>query len=764
MVTREQALEYHAHPVPGKVEVRPTKPTATQDDLSLAYSPGVAEPCRVIADRPDAVFDYTARGNLVAVISNGTAVLGLGNIGPLASKPVMEGKGVLFKRFAGVDVFDIEVDAEDVDHFCSVVKAIAPTFGGINLEDIKAPQCFEIEARLRRELDIPVFHDDQHGTAIISAAGVVNAMKLSGKDIGACRFVFSGAGAAAIATARLMLEVGATKENILLCDSKGVVRKGDPRIAGNPTKEEFAADTDRTTLAEALDGADVFIGVSVGGLVTQDMVRSMAAHPVIFALANPDPEIPYDEALAARPDAIVATGRSDYPNQVNNVLGFPFLFRGALDVRAKGINEAMKIAAVHALADLAREEVEDSVAKVYEGSQLEFGSEYVIPKPFDSRVLLRVAPAVAQAAMDSGIARRPIDDMDAYRERLERFLGKKRELLRFAITRAREDRKRVVLADGENPVVIRAAAQLLEEGICKPVLIGRRDVIGGFAEEHALELGLDAGRSEVHATETSPLRPELEAVLYRLRCRKGMTQHDVRRAIRNRVYFGGMLVRAGFADGMVAGLGGTFPETLRPALRSVGRRPEQTVRAAGVHLMVVNNELMFFADTTMTEHAGRRRSSRTSRSTRPSWPAPSTVAPRVAMLSASNFGSVGSASAQLMRDATARVRELAPDLQVDGEMHADMALLAEQREKLFPFSTLKGAANVLIFPSLDAGNIAQKVAQCCGAETSIGPILVGLDHPVNILNPYAEVGDVVMTATLTAMMAVARGATDRCRV
>ena len=556
MDDKREALDYHSSSPPGKIEIQPTKPFLTQRDLSLAYTPGVAEPCLEIAQDPEKVFDYTAKGNLVAVVTNGTAVLGLGNIGPEASKPVMEGKAVLFKRFAGIDVFDIELDAPDPDSFCQAVKAMAPTFGGINIEDVKAPECFVVEERLRQELDIPVFHDDQHGTAVIIGAGLVNAMMLVEKRMQDAKVVFSGAGAAALATANLIQQLGVKRDNILLVDSKGVVHKDDPKLEQNPYKAQYAADTDKKTLADALDGADIFIGVSVKGILKPAMLKTMAERPIIFALANPDPEIPYPDAREARPDAIVATGRSDFPNQVNNVLGFPFIFRGALDARARTVNSAMMIAAVKALAELAREEVDDSVAEAYGGKELRFGPDYIIPKPFDTRALLRVAPAVAMAASISGVARRPINDIEEYRLQLEKLLGKEREVMRFAVNRARSRPRRVVLADGEEEKALRAAAQLLEEDITRPILVGREELV----RERAADIGLDLSRCPIVHPETSELTGEFIQKLYDRRCRKGMTRSGARRALSRRLWFAAMMVSEGHADGMVCGLTGGFPE------------------------------------------------------------------------------------------------------------------------------------------------------------------------------------------------------------
>jgi malate dehydrogenase (oxaloacetate-decarboxylating)(NADP+) len=751
MVEFEDALRYHSAPPAGKLEIRPTKPCLTQRDLSLAYTPGVAVPCRAIHAEPDKVFEYTAKGNLVAVVTNGTAVLGLGDIGPMAGKPVMEGKAVLFKRFAGIDVFDIELDAPDVDTVCRVVKALAPTFGGINLEDIKAPDCFLIEERLRAELDIPVFHDDQHGTAIITAAGLVNAVMLTEKRMDQVRVVFSGAGAAALATAKLIQHLGVVKKNIVLCDSKGVVHSGSPGLDKNPYKAEYAVDTSMRTLADALVDADVFIGVSVANCVTPDMLRAMAPRPIVFALANPDPEIPYDVARATRPDAIVATGRSDFPNQVNNVLGFPFIFRGALDARARTVNEAMMIAAANALAELAREEVDEAVSAVYGGKRLRFGPDYIIPKPFDQRVLLRVAPAVALAATFSGVARRPIKDVDAYTERLERMLGKEREVMRHAFARARGRPRRIAFADGEHDKVLRAAGQLLEEGITQPILIGRESVIRERAAALELELPFDSGRCRILDPRQSPLAQEFAQKLFERRCRRGMTLEDAQRLCMTRTGFAAMLARQDHAAGLIAGLGGSFPETLRPVLQIVGTSREAT-RVSGVHLMVMNNEIFFFADTTLTLDPTAEELAETACLTA-DLAAEFGVTPRIAMLSFSNFGSVRNDRSERVRRAVELVMDRRPELEVDGEMHADTALLPQHARELAPFIRLSGKANVLVFPSLESGNIAQKIAQCTAADATIGPILIGLGRAANILPPYASVTEIVMTAAITAMLA-----------
>ena len=750
MDEKREALEYHSVPPPGKLEIQPTKPFLTQRDLSLAYTPGVAEPCLEIARDPQKVFDYTAKGNLVAVVTNGTAVLGLGNIGPEASKPVMEGKAVLFKRFAGIDVFDIELDALDAESFCQAVKAMAPTFGGINIEDVKAPECFVVEERLRQELDIPVFHDDQHGTAVIIGAGLVNAMMLVEKRMEDAKVVFSGAGAAALATANLIQQLGVKRDNILLVDSKGVVHKDDPKLEQNPYKAQYAADTDKKTLADALDGADIFIGVSVKGIVKPAMLKTMAERPIIFALANPDPEIPYPDAREARPDAIVATGRSDFPNQVNNVLGFPFIFRGALDARARTVNSAMMIAAVKALADLAREEVEDSVAEAYGGKELRFGPDYIIPKPFDTRALLRVAPAVAMAASISGVARRPINDIEEYRLQLEKLLGKEREVMRFAVNRARSRPRRIVLADGEEEKALRAAAQLLEEDITRPILVGREELV----RERAADIGLDLSGCPIVHPETSELTGEFIQKLYDRRCRKGMTRSGARRALSRRLWFAAMMVSEGHADGMVCGLTGGFPETLRPVLQVVGTSRDAH-RAAGVHLMVINNEILFFADTTLIVDPTADELAEIACLTA-DLAKSFDQQPRVAMVSFSNFGSVPGPRAGKVRQAVELVRTWRPDLEVDGELHADAALIPGHLQTFHPFARLTDKANVLVFPSLEAGNVAQKIAQCSGAQASIGPILVGLGKPVNIVANYASVSDIVMTTAITAMMAASQ--------
>ena len=746
MPRRDDALEYHTQGRPGKIAIRPTKPLATQRDLSLAYSPGVAEPCRAIAAEPDRVYDYTAKGNLVAVVTNGTAVLGLGNIGPAASKPVMEGKGVLFKRFADIDVFDLEVDAQDPDRFIEVVAALEPTFGGINLEDIKAPESFHIEETLRERMSIPVFHDDQHGTAIIAMAGVVNALKLVDKALDQVRCVFSGAGAAAIACARLMVEMGVPREHITLCDSRGVIHVG--RDAGmNPYKERFAVETEARTLADALVGADVFIGVSLGGIVSPEMVQSMAPRPIVFALANPDPEIAYPDAKAACPDAIVATGRSDYPNQVNNVLGFPFIFRGALDTHATTINEAMKQAAVRALAQLAREEVPDAVKRAYDLTDLEFGPDYIIPKPFDDRALLRVAPAVARAAMESGVARRPITDWDAYRARLERILGSERAAIRRVINKAALSPQRIVFPDGDHPRVLRAAHIVRDEGIAQPILLGAEDAIRAEARE--LGLSLDGITLIDHRDD-----PRMDAYIdtfWRRHQRRGVDRELARRRLARRDYFGVMMVEQGHADGALVGISRSYPESVRVALNVVGTRGD--ARVAGAALLILpEGGVKLISDVTMTIEPSAEdlaeiaiSTARLARSL--------DLEPRVAMLSFSNFGSNNAPQAARVRRATALARKLDPSLDLDGEMQVSSALNTHLRGRLFPFSTLHGDANVLIAPDLNSGNIGYKLVQHLAGAELVGPILVGMGRPVNILSRDTEVNTIVALTAVTSVQA-----------
>ena len=743
MAKTREALEYHSRGRPGKIEVVPTKPLLTQRDLSLAYTPGVADPCRAIAKDPEAAFDYTAKGNLVAVVTNGTAVLGLGNIGAVAGKPVMEGKANLFKRFADIDVFDIELNAPTVDEVIAAVKAMAPTFGGINLEDIRAPDCFEIEQRLQAELDIPVFHDDQHGTAIIAGAAVTNAAQLTGRELSSLRVVFSGAGAAAVATARIFVAMGVKRENIAMFDANGLVYQGR-EVDMFAEKEAFAQPGGPRRLAEVIVGADVFVGLSVGGVLKAEMIQSMAPRPIVFAMANPDPEITYEEAKAAVPDAIIATGRSDYPNQVNNVLGFPFVFRGALDCRARAITEEMKVAAVQALAALAREDVPDVVLTAYDLERLSFGPDYIIPKPFDPRVLLWVAPAVARAAAESGVARKPITDFEAYRQRLEGLIERSREVLRPLINRARTRRSRIVFPDATNPRILRAAQILVDEGICTPVLVGQGAAIRAKAEEH--NVNLDGTEIvELHDDERFFAYAE---ELWQLRQRKGMTQTLVRSWLRNPTVYGLMMVRKGHADGLLGGLATPYAATIRPAIQILG--PEKRGRVvSGVYCMLFKDRRLFFGDCTVNYKIDGPRLAQIAINT-------ARVAqtfgeePRVAMLSYSDFGEAqGDPIVDTVREAIAIVKQKWPDLRIDGEMQADTALNEEMARADFPFSEVAGAANVLVFPGLSSGNIAYKLLRELGGATALGPIIVGLRGPVNVLALGSTVPDIVNMAAIT---------------
>ena len=743
MNTRKQdALDYHSRGRKGKVEVTPSKPCRTQRDLSLAYTPGVAEPCLEIAREPDLNYEYTARGNLVAVVSNGTAVLGLGNIGPLAGKPVMEGKGVLFKRFADIDVFDLEVNSENPDDVIKFCQLLEPTVGGINLEDIKAPECFAIEETLRRTMSIPIFHDDQHGTAIISGAALLNAAELVGKSLDRLTIVINGAGAAGIACAEHYIRLGAKRENIILCDSKGVVFRG--RTEGmNPYKERLAATTPARSLAEALMGADVFVGLSVAGCVTEDMVRSMADQPVIFAMANPVPEISFEDAKAARSDVIMATGRSDYPNQVNNVLGFPFIFRGALDVRARTINHEMEIAATHALADLAKQDVPDSVLSAYGAERMRFGRDYIIPKPFDPRVLLWEASAVAEAAIETGVAKLKID-LEEYREQLSRRLGRTHEVMYGVRQRAKAYPQRIVFSEGENERIIRASHQLIEDGIARPILVGRPAVI----REKLKDLGLNDLEAPVVDPADSPQFEAYAEEYFRLRQRRGVTRKEARERMRNPNYFGAMMVRMGDADGFLAGVSQHYPETIRPALQIIRTR-EHIHRVAGVYVIITRRQFYFFADTTVNIEPTAEDLAEIAMLT-------ADVArefafePRVAMLSFSNFGSTRHPLSDKVRRATELVKQRCPELMVDGEMMADTAVMPETLEEDYPFSTLKGGANVLVFPSLEAANIAYKLMIRIGGAEFLGPILAGLSKPVHVLQRGATVEEIVNMAAIAA--------------
>ena len=739
-IRKEDALEYHELPTPGKLAVTPTKPCRTQRDLSLAYTPGVAAPCLEIQRDPSLLYKYTSKGNLVAVVSNGTAVLGLGNIGAGAGKPVMEGKGVLFKRFADIDVFDIEVDTEDPKEVIRVCQLLEPTFGGINLEDIKAPECFDIENELKRTMKIPIFHDDQHGTAIISGAALLNALEVAGKQIDQVQVVFNGAGASGIACAEHYVRLGVKREHITLCDTKGVIYKG--RTAGmNPWKERFARETGARTLADALRGADVFVGLSVANCVTPEMLVSMADNPIVFAMANPDPEIPYDVAVKTRSDVIMATGRSDYPNQVNNVLGFPFIFRGALDVRATAINEEMKLAATRALSALTKEDVPDSVCRVYGVERLEFGREYLIPKPFDPRVLIWEASAVAQAAMETGVAQQPVD-IAAYKEQLERRLGKAHEVMRAVIHKAQKRPQRVVFPEGEESKILRACQIILDENIGTPILLGNEEKIHARLAELHLHLN---GFEIIDPVRCAKLPVYVEE-LYQLRHRKGVTRKEAAELILNRNVFGSMMVHLGDADALISGLTQHYPDTIRPALQVIDVR-EGLRKVSGLYLLITpKGEIYFLADTTVNIEPSAEDLAEIALSAA-DMARRFDVEPRVALLSFSNFGSTRHPLSEKISRAVAIIRERAPGLMVDGEMQADTAVVPDIIEQTYPFSTLKGGANVLIFPNLEAGNIAYKLLARIGGAEAIGPILMGLSKPVHVLQRGAEVSDIVnMTA------------------
>jgi malate dehydrogenase (oxaloacetate-decarboxylating)(NADP+) len=740
-ISKQEALEYHSREPHGKLRVVPTKPTATQRDLSLAYTPGVAIPCMEIEADPLLAYEYTGRGNLVAVVTNGTAVLGLGHIGALAGKPVMEGKAVLFKRFADVDVFDIEIDTTDVEELIRTVKLLEPTFGGINLEDIKAPECFEIERRLKQEMAIPVFHDDQHGTAIISGAALLNALEIAGKKIGEVKLVFSGAGAAAFGCLWLYLKLGMRRENIVLCDSKGVVYKGRP-TGMTAQKEEFAAETEARTLADAMAGADVFVGLSVAGAVTPEMVAAMAPDPIVFAMANPTPEIGWDEAHAVRDDLIMATGRSDYPNQVNNVLGFPFIFRGALDVRASDINDEMKLAATHALAKLAREDVPDSVLRAYGVDSLRFGRDYLIPKPVDHRVLLEVPPAIARAAMETGVARTPITDFDAYRRRLETIISRRLELMHGVLDRAKADPKRIVFPEGEEDKILRAAKILVDEGIAHPILLGRRDAIVGKLAD------LDLPESAVTIVQVRKAEPfdRYAERLHELRRRHGLTLEDARQLMRSHNYFGSMMVEQGDADGLISGLTQHYPETIRPALQIVGTR-EGVRRVSGTYILILKDRIFFLADTTVNIDPSAEELAEIALLTS-DFARRFGIVPRVAMLSFSNFGSNAHPAARKVARAVELAHQLDPALEVDGEMQADTAVVESILDQQYSFSRLKDPANVLIFPELQSANAAYKLIWRLADAEAVGPVLLGMAKPVRVLQRGADVADIVNMAAI----------------
>ncbi len=750
----KEALEYHSRGRKGKIEVIPTKPVSTQQDLSLAYSPGVAEPCRMIAEKEELSYEYTARGNLVAVVTNGTAVLGLGDIGPHASKPVMEGKGVLFKKFADIDVFDIELNAKDPNDVIRACEMLEPTFGGINLEDIKSPECFVIEEELKKRLKIPVFHDDQHGTAVISGAAFLNALEIVGKDISKVRVVMCGGGAASIACANLYLHLGVKKENMIMTDSKGVIYTGRTE-AMNPYKEKFAVDTRKRTVAEALEGADAFVGLSVKDGISADMIKNMAKDPIIFAMANPDPEVLPEEVLKVRPDAIMATGRSDYPNQVNNVLGFPFIFRGALDTMSTAINEEMKMAAVYALAKLAKEEVPESVSRAYNGMKFKFGRDYLIPKPFDRRVLLWVAPMVAEAAMKSGVARKKLD-LRQYRDKLETLLGSSytvmRGIKRRVKTSADQGKVSIVFPEGENSKILTACLTIREEGIAEPVLLGDEDRVLSKMRE----LGIEDQLKGIQI-----IRPSLSSHwddyahrLYEKRKRKGMTLAMAKNLMRQNNYFGAMMVEAGHADGLLNGIQQSYPETLKPAIRVVGAKAGS--RLAGIYLMIFKRRVLWFADTTVNIEPTAEELADIAIQTAKFAANFTHQESRVAMLSFSNFGSNEHPYAAKVARATQIVREREPSLIIDGEMQADTAVDPSISAASYDFNAVPGNANVLIFPDLHSGNIAYKLMGKMGNAEAIGPILVGMNKPIFVLQQNSDANDVVNMAAIAAMEILAR--------
>jgi malate dehydrogenase (oxaloacetate-decarboxylating)(NADP+) len=741
-IHKQDALDYHSQGRKGKIEVTPTKPCSTQWDLSLAYTPGVAEPCLEIQKNPGRAFDYTAKGNLVAVVSNGTAVLGLGNIGALAGKPVMEGKGVLFKRFADIDVFDLEVGSENPEDVIKVCQLLEPTFGGINLEDIKAPECFYVEETLRRTMTIPVFHDDQHGTAIISGAALLNALEIVGKDIDKVKVVINGAGAAGVTCAQYYIRLGVKRENLIICDLMGVIYEGLTE-GMNPYRARLASKTTARTLAEAMKDADVFAGFSGPNCVTPEMVRSMASRPIIFALANPVAEISYEAAKAARPDAIIATGRSDYPNQVNNVLGFPFIFRGALDVRARAINEEMKIAATRALAALAKEDVPDMVLRAYGLGRLHFGPDCILPKPFDPRVLLSEASAVAQAAMESGVAQVEVD-IEEYREQLSRRLGRTQEVMCSVRHRAKAAPKRIVFSEGEHEKIIRACYQLANLGIAHPVLLGRPMVI----EDKLHELDLGKLSADIIEPDRSPRLDAYAEELYRLRQRRGVTRSEARELMANNNYFGAMMVHMGDADGFVAGVSQHYPDTIRPALQIIATRPD-VHKVSGLYIIVTKRDVFLFADTTVNIEPTAEDLAEVallSAEVAESFG----MEPRVAMLSFSNFGSTRHPLTEKVRRATELVKQRNPELMVDGEMMADTAVVPELLAE-YPFSTLRQRANILVFPSLEAGNIAYKLMLRVGGAESLGPILMGLSKPVHVLQRGSTVEEIIDVAALAVV-------------
>jgi len=743
---KKEALNYHSMGRPGKIQVVPTKPHSSQRDLSLAYSPGVAEPCLAIAENPEDAYKYTAKGNLVAVISNGTAVLGLGDIGAQAGKPVMEGKGLLFKIFADIDVFDIELDITNVDEFVRTVKALEPTFGGVNLEDIKAPECFEIERRLKAEMNIPVMHDDQHGTAIISGAALINACELIGKDISKVKIVVNGAGAAAISCTSMYKSIGASKDNIVMLDSKGVIRTDRTEL--DPSKAEFATDQDLHTLEDAVKGADVFIGLSKADVLTPDMLLSMADNPIVLAMANPNPEIAYDLAIATRPDVIMGTGRSDYPNQVNNVLGFPYIFRGALDVRASGINEEMKIAAVKALAELAKKSVPEEVNVAYNTNNLKFCREYIIPKPTDPRLITEISVAVAKAAIDSGIARHSITDWEAYKDNLRKRLGNDDGIIRNLGQKAKNNPKRVVFAEADNYKTLRAASIVKDEGIAIPILLGNKQKIHELIEEYSFEMD-DVEIIDPFAETKTERFEKFANHFYSKRQRRGISKSDAHKLMTNRNYFAASMVEFGEADTLISGLTKNYGATIKPALQVIGAKPGS--RVAGMYMMMTAQGPLFFGDTTVNEDPTAEELAEIAILINEAVNRLN-IKPRLAMLSFSNFGSSDGKTPAKVREAVRILHEKAPQIIVDGDLQANFALNTEMLDSNFPFSTLKGqAANTLIFPNLESGNIAYKLLQTAGNAEAIGPILLGMNKPVHVLQLDSSVREMVNMVTIAVV-------------
>lgn len=742
---KEDALKYHSKGRPGKIAVVPTKPTNTKRDLSLAYSPGVAEPCLAIAENPDDVYKYTAKGNLVAVISNGTAVLGLGDIGPEASKPVMEGKGVLFKIFADIDVFDIEINTKNTEEFINTVKNIACTFGGINLEDIKAPECFEIEQRLKEELDIPIMHDDQHGTAIITGAALLNALELVGKNIQDIQVVYNGAGASAISCAKIMLALGVQKENLIMCDSKGVIRTDSPNL--DNTKKQFATSRNLNTLADAMQNADVFVGLSKADVVSQEMLRSMAKDCIVFALANPNPEISYDLAMASRPDIILATGRSDYPNQVNNVLGFPYIFRGALDVRASKITEEMKIAAVHALAQLTKEPVPEIVNLAYNEKNVTFGKNYIIPKPIDPRLITTVSPAVAKAAMESGVAKNPIHDWEKYHNQLLARLGKESNFIRAITDKAKQTPKRVVFAEADNYKILRAAQIVKDEGIAIPILLGNKEKINSIITENHIRL---ENVSIIDPMEDEAKRVSFGEKFFEKRQRKGITLHEAKKLMRDRNYFAPMMVEMGEADAMISGLTKNYPTSIKPALQILGKE-DGTKNVAGMYIMLSKKGTLFFSDTTVNRYPSADDLVDITYSTYKAVKK-FNIEPRIALLSYSNFGSADGEVPQKMMKVRKILKEKYPNMIVDGDIQANVALNQKLLSANFPFSELNGeSVNTLIFPSLSSGNITYKMLQELGSAEAIGPVLLGLKKSAHVLQLGSSVREIVNMVTIAVV-------------